>query len=106
MKAVVYRGRGDLRVEDVPRPEPAPGEMLVKVDACGICPTDLKKIEKGLLPGPRIFGHEIAGTVAALGRGTRAYVEGDRVVVHHHVPCLKCFYCERRRASSSSGTLS
>ena len=96
MKAVVYRGRGDLRVEDVARPEPAPGEMLVRVDACGICPTDLKKIEKGLLPGPRIFGHEIAGTVAALGRGTRAYAEGDRVVVHHHVPCLKCFYCERR----------
>jgi L-iditol 2-dehydrogenase len=96
MKAVVYRGRGELRVEDVPRPEPAPGEMLVKVDACGICPTDLKKIEKGLLPGPRIFGHEIAGTVAALGRGTRAYAEGDRVVVHHHVPCLRCFYCERR----------
>jgi D-arabinose 1-dehydrogenase-like Zn-dependent alcohol dehydrogenase len=44
--------------------------MLVKVDACGICPTDLKKIEKGLLAGPRIFGHEIAGTVAALGPET------------------------------------
>ena len=68
-------------------PAPGPGEMLVRVDACGICPTDLKKIEKGLLPGPRIFGHEIAGTVAALGRGTRAFREGDRVVVHHHVPC-------------------
>ena len=50
-------------------PEPGPGEMLVRVDACGVCPTDLKKIQKGLLPGPRIFGHEIAGTVAALGAG-------------------------------------
>ena len=96
MKAVVYHGKDDLRVEDVPIPEPGPGEMLVRVDACGICPTDLKKIEKGLLPGPRIFGHEIAGTVAALGSGTRAFREGERVVVHHHVPCGDCFYCARR----------
>lgn len=96
MKAVVYRGKGDLRVEELPVPEPAPGEMLVKVDCCGICPTDLKKIERGLLPGPRVFGHEIAGRVAALGRGTRGAREGDRVVVHHHVPCGECFYCARR----------
>jgi len=72
MKAVVYRGKGDLRVEDVEVPAPGPGEMLVRVDACGICPTDLKKIEKGLLAGPRIFGHEIAGTVTALRRHPRA----------------------------------
>lgn len=96
MKAVVYRGPGQIAVEDVPVPEPGPGEMLVRVDACGICPTDLKKIEKGLLPGPRIFGHEIAGTVAALGAGTKGFSEGQRVVVHHHVPCGACFYCERR----------
>ncbi|HSD66126.1 MAG TPA: alcohol dehydrogenase catalytic domain-containing protein [Vicinamibacteria bacterium] len=95
MKAVVYRGPGRIAVEDVPIPEPGPGEMLVRVDACGICPTDLKKIEKGLLPGPRIFGHEIAGTVAALGAGTRTFREGQRVVVHHHVPCRACFYCDR-----------
>ena len=68
-EAVVYRGPGRSAVEDVPVPEPGPGEMLVRVDACGICPTDLKKIEKGLLPGPRIFGHEIAGTVAGARGG-------------------------------------
>jgi L-iditol 2-dehydrogenase len=95
MKAVVYRNKGEIAVEDVPVPEPGPGEMLVRVDACGICPTDLKKIEKGLLPGPRIFGHEIAGVVAALGAGTTGFREGQRVVVHHHVPCGACFYCER-----------
>jgi L-iditol 2-dehydrogenase len=95
VKAVVYRGPGRIAVEDVPVPEPGPGEMLVRVDACGICPTDLKKIEKGLLPGPRVFGHEIAGTVAALGAGTKRFREGERVVVHHHVPCGACFYCER-----------
>jgi L-iditol 2-dehydrogenase len=96
MKAVVYRGPGQIAVEEVPVPKPGPGEMLVRVDACGICPTDLKKIEKGLLPGPRIFGHEIAGTVAALGAGTKTFHEGQRVVVHHHVPCGSCFYCARK----------
>jgi L-iditol 2-dehydrogenase len=95
LKAVVYRGAGQIAVEDVPVPEPGPGEMLVRVDACGICPTDLKKIEKGLLEGPRIFGHEIAGTVAGLGAGTKGVREGQRVVVHHHVPCGACFYCAR-----------
>ncbi len=96
MRAVVYRGKGQIAVEDLPVPEPAAGQMLVRVDACGICPTDLKKIEKGLLPGPRVFGHEIAGTVAALGSGTRGFREGQRVVVHHHVPCGRCFYCARK----------
>ncbi|HET7745981.1 MAG TPA: alcohol dehydrogenase catalytic domain-containing protein, partial [Vicinamibacteria bacterium] len=92
MKAAVCRGAGDLRVEEVPVPETGPGEILVKVDACGICGTDIKKIQRGLLPGPRIFGHEIAGTVARAGAGTR-WREGDRVVVHHHIPCGRCFYC-------------
>jgi L-iditol 2-dehydrogenase len=95
MKAVVYRGKDDLRLEEIPVPEPRAGEMLVRVDACGICPTDLKKIEKGHVPGPRIFGHEIAGTVAALGPGTGGVEEGQRVVVHHHIPCRVCFYCQR-----------
>jgi L-iditol 2-dehydrogenase len=92
MKAAVYRGAGDVRVEDVPIPEAGPGELLVRVDACGICGTDIKKIQRGLLPGPRIFGHEIAGTVAAAGKGAR-YREGDRVVVHHHIPCGDCVFC-------------
>jgi L-iditol 2-dehydrogenase len=97
VRAVVYRGKGRIALEEVPVPEPGPGQMLVRVDACGICPTDLKKIEKGLLPGPRVFGHEIAGTVAAMGAGTTAFREGQRVVVHHHVPCGACFYCARKR---------
>ena len=103
MKAVVYHGKGDVRVEDVPVPAPGPGEMLVRVDACGICPTDLKKIAQGSLAGPRVFGHEIAGTVAALGSGTRSFREGQRVVVHHHVPCGACFYCERELYAQCPG---
>ncbi len=96
MKAVVYRGPNDLRVEEVPRPEPGPGEMLVRVEASGICGTDLKKIQKGLLAPPRIFGHEIAGTVVLLGAGVDRFREGQRVVLHHHVPCGACFYCQRQ----------
>lgn len=93
MLAAVYRGPGDLRVEDVPVPEIGPGELLVRVAACGVCGTDLKKIEKGLVPPPRIFGHEIAGRVASVGAGVTGFREGDAVVVHHHVPCRTCYYC-------------
>ena len=103
MKAVVYRGPNDLRVEEVPRPEPGPGEMLVRVEASGICGTDLKKIQKGLLAPPRIFGHEIAGTVASLGAGAGRFREGQRVVLHHHVPCGTCFYCHRGAYAQCAG---
>jgi L-iditol 2-dehydrogenase len=96
MKAVVYRGANDLRVEDLPRPEPGAGELVVRVAASGICGTDLKKIAKGLLPPPRVFGHEIAGRVAAVGAGVTRFREGEAVVVHHHIPCRACFYCAQR----------
>jgi L-iditol 2-dehydrogenase len=95
MKAAVYRGRNDLRIEEIPVPEAQAGEVVIKVDACGVCGTDIKKIEKGLLPGPRVFGHEIAGRVAEVGAGVTTLREGQRVVVHHHVPCGDCYYCAR-----------
>lgn len=93
MKAAVYRGAADLRIEDVPVPAVGPGEMRVRVEACGICGTDVKKIQKGLLPPPRVFGHEIAGRVAETGPGVAGFREGDLVVLHHHIPCGACFYC-------------
>lgn len=96
MLAAVYRGQDDVRVEELPVPEIGDGEILVRVDACGVCPTDLKKIHKGLLPPPRVFGHEICGTVARVGRGVARWREGARVVVHHHIPCGSCFFCARR----------
>ncbi len=96
MRAAVYRGPPRLEVEEIPRPEPDAGEILVRVDVCGVCGTDVKKIDKGLLSPPRVFGHEIAGVVAGLGAGVTRFKEGDRVVVHHHIPCLQCFYCERK----------
>jgi len=93
MRAAVYRGPGELRVEDLPVPEIAPGEMLVRVEVCGVCGTDIKKIQKGLVPPPRVFGHEIAGIVAGVGRGVSRFREGDRVALHHHIPCGSCYYC-------------
>lgn len=96
MLAAVYRGSPKLEVEDLNRPEPGAGEILVRVEVCGVCGTDVKKIDKALVPPPRIFGHEIAGVVAGLGSGVTRFREGDRVVVHHHIPCLECFYCERK----------
>jgi L-iditol 2-dehydrogenase len=96
MRAAVYRGSPKLEVEEIRRPEPGVGEILVRVDVCGVCGTDVKKIDYALVPPPRVFGHEIAGVVAGLGSGVTRFKEGDRVVVHHHIPCLECFYCERR----------
>ena len=96
MHAAVYRGQSVVRVEEVPTPAIASGELLVRVEACGICHTDLKKIEHNLLNPPRIYGHETAGVVAAAGEGVTRFRPGDRVVAFHHIPCGNCFYCERK----------
>lgn len=96
MTAAVYHGAGRLVVEEVPVPAIGPGELLLRVESCGICHTDLKKIKYGLLPGPRIYGHETAGEVVAAGDGVTAYRPGDRVIAFHHIPCENCFYCERK----------
>ncbi len=96
MHAAVYKGQSVVSVEQVPTPEIGPGELLVRVEACGICHTDLKKIEYNLLAPPRIYGHETAGTVARVGRGVRNFEPGDRVVVFHHIPCSDCFYCRKK----------
>jgi L-iditol 2-dehydrogenase len=96
MKAAVYMGNGAVSVETVPTPVIGDGELLVRVEACGICHTDLKKIEYDLLPAPRIYGHETAGVVVAVGAGVTRFVPGDRVIAFHHIPCSECFYCKRK----------
>jgi L-iditol 2-dehydrogenase len=96
MRAAVYRGKNQLALERVPIPEAGDGELLVRVQACGVCGTDLKKIEHGLVQPPKIFGHETTGTVVHVGRGVTEFAPGDRVAVHHHIPCRRCFYCRKR----------
>jgi L-iditol 2-dehydrogenase len=99
MRAVVYRGVNDLRIETVPVPRISANELLVKVAVCGICPTDIKKIQYGTVPPPRIFGHETAGTIMKIGSRLalrEGFKLGDRVALHHHVPCLDCHFCRHR----------
>jgi len=96
MKAAVYRGNSTISVDDIPVPEIGAGEMLLEVHACGVCHTDLKKVEYDLLPPPRVFGHETAGVVAAVGAGVTRFKPGDRVIAFHHIPCLRCFYCRHK----------
>ncbi len=96
MRAAVYRGPSSITIETVPIPRIEDGEILLRVHACGVCGTDLKKIEYGLVPPPRIFGHEIAGTVVEAGPKVRRFKAGDRVTTHHHIPCRQCFYCKKK----------
>jgi L-iditol 2-dehydrogenase len=103
MRAAVYTGDSMVSVESVPTPAIGEGELLVRVESCGICHTDLKKIEYNLLTPPRIYGHETAGVVAAVGAGVTKYAPGDGVIVFHHIPCGKCFYCERKLYAQCPG---
>ncbi len=96
MTAVVYRGPNDLRVETLPVPRTGPRELLVRVAVCGVCPTDIKKIQYGTVAPPRVLGHETAGVIARVGALVRGFHVGDRVALHHHVPCLECHACRHR----------
>jgi L-iditol 2-dehydrogenase len=96
MQAAVYRAVDDVRTETIAVPAIGAGEVLVRIDTCGICGTDLKKIHTGSHAAPRVFGHEMAGTVAAVGDGVRGFAVGDRVMAFHHIPCGECFYCRKK----------
>src|SRR5579883_2358024 len=96
MRAVVYRGVKDLRLETIPVPGIRSNELLVKVAVCGVCPTDIKKIHYGTVPPPRVFGHETAGTIVRVGATVKKFRVGERVALHHHVPCLECHACRHR----------
>lgn len=96
MRAAVYRGVNDVRVETIPVPEIGPGEVLVKIHTCGICGTDLKKIHSGSHDAPRVFGHEMSGTIVRTGEGVSGFTVGDRVMAYHHIPCGECYYCRKQ----------
>ena len=80
MKAVVYRGVDKMVVETIPVPRIGPREMLVRIGACGVCPTDIKKIKHGTMDPPRVFGHESAGVIVKKGALVRGFKVGDRLV--------------------------
>lgn len=98
MRVAVYHSNSDLRVEEQPVPEPGPGELLVRIEASGICGSDL--MEWYRLPrAPLVLGHEVAGTVERVGDGVTSFAPGDRIVTTHHVPCGDCHYCNGGRES-------
>jgi len=94
MRAAMYYNNRDIRLVELPKPKIGPGELLMKVMACGICGSDV--LEWYRVPkAPRVLGHEAAGIVTEVGEGVDRYKVGDRIFVSHHVPCGKCRYCLR-----------
>jgi len=93
MKAAIYYGKDDIRIEDVQKPEIGPGELLLRVRGCGLCGSDIVKIVQGAVEPPAVLGHEVVGVVAEVGDGVEGFKLGDRVVAAHHVPCGQCHYC-------------
>ena len=103
MTAAVLYGKEDLKIEEVPVPEIASDEILVRVKAALTCGTDLKVYRQGyharMIVPPAIFGHELAGEVEAVGSDVRNIRKGMRVVAANSAPCGKCRYCLRDRAN-------
>ena len=108
MKAAVWHGKGDVRIEEVADPSPGGGQVKVKVKACGICGSDLHEYRDGpfIIPsrphpltnrqgGPVILGHEFSSEVVELGAGVTRFKTGDRVVVNPLLYCGECHYCKR-----------
>ena len=92
MRVAMYYNNHDVRVEEMPVPEIGPGELLVKVEASGICGSDVMEWYR-IQKAPTVLGHEVAGTIVQTGAGVDRFKEGDRMVVTHHVPCNACRYC-------------
>jgi len=92
MRVAMYYNNQDVRLEEMPVPQIGPGEVLMRVEASGICGTDLLEWYR-LHKAPLVLGHEVAGVVAAVGEGVKHYKVGDRICAAHHVPCNTCLYC-------------
>ncbi|PCI34209.1 MAG: alcohol dehydrogenase [Elusimicrobia bacterium] len=99
MKALLYQGPQNIQLHEIPVPAIGDGEILVCVEACGLCGSDLVKIDANLRDRSVHLGHELAGRVHAVGDGVTKFKKGDRLIVSHHVPCLDCHYCERGNES-------
>jgi L-iditol 2-dehydrogenase len=92
MRVAKWYNNRDIRIEEMPVPQIGPGELLVRVAACGICGSDVMEWYR-LDRAPLVLGHEIGGQVVAVGEGVEKYKEGDRITAAHHVPCNTCHYC-------------
>jgi L-iditol 2-dehydrogenase len=92
MRVAMYYSNKDIRVEEVPTPTIGPGELLLRVEASGVCGSDVMEWYR-IKRAPLVLGHEIAGEVVEVGEDVDRYKKGDRIVASHHVPCNTCRYC-------------
>ena len=92
MRVAMWYNNRDVRIEEMPIPQIGFGELLVRVEACGICGSDVMEWYR-LDRAPLVLGHEIGGQIVTVGEGVEHYQEGDRVSAAHHVPCNTCHYC-------------
>ncbi len=92
MRVAMYYNNEDVRLEEMPKPKIGPGELLVKVMACGICGSDVMEWYR-IPKAPLVLGHEATGEIVEVGEGVEGFKKGDRVFVSHHVPCNTCRYC-------------
>jgi L-iditol 2-dehydrogenase len=90
----MYYANDDVRLEEMPRPEIGPGEILMRVEASGICGSDVMEWYR-VDRVPLVLGHEVAGVVEEAARGVKRFKKGDKIVAAHHVPCGKCSYCKK-----------
>lgn len=95
MKAVVCYQQNDLRYEDVAIPNIGDDEVLIQMDACGLCGTDIQKIRGNTVGKPTVLGHEVVGRIVKKGKNIAHYALGDRVITAIHVPCFTCHYCNK-----------
>lgn len=94
MRAVEYHSNQDIRIIDLPVPAIGPGELLIQMRACGLCASDV--MQWYMQPRAPLYpGHEPVGIIAAIGDGVTQFAPGQRVFVHHHVPCMICHFCQR-----------
>ncbi len=94
MRVAIYYNNKDIRIEEKPIPSIGPGEILMRVEACGICGSDTLEWYR-VKKAPLVLGHEVAGTVEDVGEGVKNFKKGDRITASHHVPCNTCYYCLR-----------
>jgi L-iditol 2-dehydrogenase len=96
LKVAAYYGNRDVRLEERPQPEIGSGELLMRIEASGICGSDVMEWYR-LPKAPVVLGHEVTGTVVEVGEGVKRFKPGDRIVTTHHVPCMSCRYCKTDR---------
>src|SRR5512139_3992435 len=92
MRVARWYNNRDVRIEEMPKPRPGPGELLMRIEASGICGSDVLEWYR-IDRAPLVLGHEVSGQIVEVGENVKCYQAGDRVALAHHVPCNTCHYC-------------